>query len=287
MTKASGRGRHSYVQFYPSDWMAGTGRMTRPIRSVYFDVCLYNWDKAQPMPPAELALVLADLEGQGEMIVNLLVNSGKLERDDFGRIWCERALAEGERALSLWAAKSGGGRKRQGTFEEDAPATPASTPAMTLPLEPEPEPEPDTYGREDASHPLSSDADDPLGYGLSGGDGEGEEETPEPEPKGPTKAECEDVVEHWNAMAARVGLAQVTVMSDKRVKGLKTRLKELGVARLKEAIDKIPTRRFCMGHNDRKWKAHFNWFIQPDKAAGLLEGGEQWNGDEGRQSGWK
>ena len=29
---------------------------------------------------------------------------------------------------------------------------------------------------------------------------------------------------------------------------------------------------FCLGKNDRRWKANFDWFIRPDTAARILEG---------------
>ena len=46
-------GRHSYVPFYASDWIAGTARMTPMQELIYFRVCCYIWDKAEPVPDGE------------------------------------------------------------------------------------------------------------------------------------------------------------------------------------------------------------------------------------------
>lgn len=102
-------GRHSYVAFYPSDWLGGTARMTRMQRSVYFDVCCYNWDKAKECPPSDLALMLGDLDGW-EKIVDLLVAAGKLYRTPDGSLGGSKAMAEAKKAFDLWERKSKGGK---------------------------------------------------------------------------------------------------------------------------------------------------------------------------------
>ena len=91
--------RHSYVRFFPSDWIAGTARMNRTHKAVYFDICCYIWDKAEPCPEAELPLMLGDLDGW-EQAVEQLVAAGKLERTA-GGIVNRRAQEEAQRALLL------------------------------------------------------------------------------------------------------------------------------------------------------------------------------------------
>lgn len=102
-------GRHSYVAFYPSDWVGGTARMNRMQRSVYFDICCYNWDKAAECPPSDLALMLGDLENW-QSIVDLLVSAGKLYRTPDGSVGSTKAMAEAEKAFALWEKKSKGGK---------------------------------------------------------------------------------------------------------------------------------------------------------------------------------
>jgi hypothetical protein len=147
--------RHSYVGFYPSDWLAGTARMTRLHKSVYFDVCCYIWDQNRPCPASELPLMLGDLPGWRDY-VNDLVEAGKLTRAEDGSLSNERAAQEAEKAFDLWTRKSSGGRK--GAAKTNTPAgspdkTPASTPGGSSPkkagspdAEPEPEPEPEIEG---------------------------------------------------------------------------------------------------------------------------------------------
>lgn len=101
--------RHSFIAFYPSDWLGGTARMTRLHRSVYFDVCLYIWDKAEPCPATELPLMLGDIANWRDLIEDLLA-AGKLVRSADGSLVNEKALAEGRKAYELWLKKSQGGK---------------------------------------------------------------------------------------------------------------------------------------------------------------------------------
>jgi hypothetical protein len=91
-------GRHSYVAFYPSDWLAGVARMSRKHRSVYFDVCCYNWDQNRPCPEAHLAVMLGDMK-DWRVIVDELVAIGKLERG------CSRSSGERKGIRSLATQK--------------------------------------------------------------------------------------------------------------------------------------------------------------------------------------
>jgi hypothetical protein len=142
-------GRHSFVAFYPSDWLGGTARMSsRILRSVYFDVCLYNWDTAKACPPLELAIMLGDVSDWKELI-DQLIAMGKLIRNDDGSVENPKAMAEARKALSAWEAMSEGGKGRRKGHDkgDDKPpvkgvAKGAVNGATTEP-EPEPEPEPE------------------------------------------------------------------------------------------------------------------------------------------------
>lgn len=83
--------------------------MTRLHKSVYFEVCLYNWDKNAHCPDAELALMLSDLS-DGMVIVEQLIAAGKLHRDCDG-VWSERAMIEAQWAYDQWKKRSTGGQK--------------------------------------------------------------------------------------------------------------------------------------------------------------------------------
>ena len=101
-------GRHSYVAFYPSDWLAGTARMTRMHRSIYFDICCFIWDQNKPCPVSEQRLMLGDIP-DWETLVGDLVKGGKLILLDDGALTNLRAEAEAEKSFGLWKKKSAGG----------------------------------------------------------------------------------------------------------------------------------------------------------------------------------
>lgn len=150
--------RHSYVPFYPSDWMGGTARMGSLQRLVYFEICLFNWDRVAPCPPTELPLIFHDLP-DWQAILDTLVKAKKLILDDRG-YWNPRAIDVAEKAFELWRKKSKGGsagaaKTNAGKSADDTPdGSPDGTPDASLnavsgkgvgtpAAEPEPEPEPD------------------------------------------------------------------------------------------------------------------------------------------------
>ncbi len=145
--------RHSYVAFYPSDWLAGTARMTRLHKSVYFDICCYNWDTARSCPTGELPLMLGDLPNWSDLVDDL-VRAGKLIRGDDGSLTNPKAMEEAEKALELWSKKSVGGKAgasktnaKSGSGDGSGDGTPAGSGDGSSPKRagtPAAEPEPDT-----------------------------------------------------------------------------------------------------------------------------------------------
>jgi hypothetical protein len=250
MRNRSSRDKHSFIQFYHDDWKAGTAHMTRLVRSVYFDICMFNWDKRQPMSPAVMRLTLGDLPNYRE-IVDALVETGVLEATEQG-VFSPRAMREGTRAFDAWEAKSRGGRARQGVVE-DSSSTPASIAASEL-----------------EELPTDSDSD-------SDTDSESEEEEEggvviPPE----IIASANDrvaVAEAWNAMAVKHDLSQIARMTEKRAAHLKARLEEHGVETMLKAIEMVPQSPFLMGKSETGWKANFDWFLQPSSFQRLIENG--------------
>lgn len=123
-------GRHSYVEFYPSDWIAGTARMTPMQELVYFRVCLYNWDKAALCPASELPLMLGQIEGW-EGIVKALIAAGKLAGTPDGSVASPRAMDAAVKASAAWEKKSRGGKTgaAKTNSKRDTRDTPDATPA--------------------------------------------------------------------------------------------------------------------------------------------------------------
>lgn len=82
-----------------------------------------------------------------------------------------------------------------------------------------------------------------------------------------------DVFDGWNAMAEASKIPQCLVLSDKRKRSLISRLNDYFFeSNWRSALVIISNSKFCNGENDRKWKASFDWFIQPDTVAKTMEG---------------
>lgn len=103
-----------------------------------------------------------------------------------------------------------------------------------------------------------------LGKGKEG-KGEGETRLT-PRPPSPN-----EFAEAWNRETAEP-IPRCLELTDKRKVAAKARLRErpleawIGVMRRIQASD------FCRGENDRAWVASFDWILQPDVAAKVLEG---------------
>ena len=88
--------------------------------------------------------------------------------------------------------------------------------------------------------------------------------------KGGNSASSREVFDFWNQ---HTSLTKCLVLSDKRRHSLLSRLKDpFFVENWKAAMDKIPESAFCMGRNERGWRANFDWFLQPDTVAKIIEG---------------
>lgn len=126
--------RHSYVEFYPSDWMGGTGYMPASVEWLYLQVCLYNWDKGEPLPATEAGLRFSR---SASWVVDLdtLLLAGKIVKTEAGGLFVARAITSANKARDLWERKSRGGRTRQAAENKgetpDGSNTPASTPPKT------------------------------------------------------------------------------------------------------------------------------------------------------------
>lgn len=240
--------RHSFVAVYPSDWLAGTARMPRIVKSVFYDICMYIWDKAEPVPECELELMLADLSdhGQGFNIVDALVKSKKLIRNDDGSVYSERAMSEATRAYNLWEAKSKGGKKARGKIASNLEESSNDTSR-----EPEPEPE---QKKEIIGIISKENDDDRISLVQS------------------MKAQIEGVVEVWNELAVQYGLRQVVKLTREREIAIRQLISDFGVERLTAGIKDIGKAPYLTGANDRKWKASFDWVLKAGTALRLIEG---------------
>lgn len=232
------RKKHSYVPFYMDDWAGGTMRMPRTMRGIYFDICFYIWDKAEPVPEAELAIMLADLDGEGERLVAMLIASGKLERDERG-VYQPRALDVAREAYRVWSRKSAGGRGGKGDARE----------------------------LEDSSKSVSSQNQNQnqnqkkkIPTASSSVDDERD------------SIGIEKIASVWNAMAAESGLKAVRAVTPQREANAAVLLSAAKIEDVVGTIETIPESKFLRGGGDRGWKISFDWLLCPTNFALVAEG---------------
>ena len=127
--------RHSYVQFYPSDWLAGMAFMPPMAEWLYLQICLFNWDKRAPLPPSEARLRLSRSPSWEDDLTSL-IDAGKVIKTAGGGFFVERAMVEAERAFELWEKKSRGGRvsknKQDQTYGDQSSKTVGNTHAKSV-----------------------------------------------------------------------------------------------------------------------------------------------------------
>lgn len=91
-----------------------------------------------------------------------------------------------------------------------------------------------------------------------------------PSPSSSSTPTIREVFDAWNSEAS---LCKCLLVSDKRRMKLQRRLKDgFFTENWRRAITLTAKSAFCCGDNDRGWKATFDWFIQPDTCAKIIEG---------------
>jgi hypothetical protein len=267
--------RHSYVKFYPSDWIAGTYRLPRLARSIYFDVCLFNWDRAQPCPPDEMEMMFADLAGQTDWRdqIETLIRLGKLIKDASGAVYSHRALGEARAAFDLWEKKSKGGKN--GAAGKWASSPPPQKPGKQPDLweshkqadgtpnaEPEPEPEP-----EPASPPKSP----PLGGNETAID---------------EISDLDQFLNAWNDEAKRWDWPRVIKFTDGRKAKARARLKTHGLDDCLKAIKRAGMAKMLTADPPPQWFT-FDFITRNDENLIKIMEGKYDRQFAGTGSSWK
>ena len=242
--------RHSYVRFFPSDWVGGTARLPRMHRSVYFDICCYIWDTAKPVPPLEARLMLSDVP-EAEAILEDLILMGKVERLDNGCLSVARAMDEAERAFDQWEKRSFGGKGGRNTVPKSDPNTDAKT----------------------------------VPKSASTGNVSDNQNQNQSSPNGEQQPQIHDrILEVWNRTAESCGLSKVVKLTEARKKSLNARLKEFEVEQIVDAIESIETSSFLLGNGERGFKATLDFVLQAKSLPKLIEG--DYHGRTGKRSPW-
>lgn len=85
---------------------------------VYFQICIYNWDKCAAMPLTEARMRLSR-HPDWEVDLEPLIEGGKVHRTRSGGLFVERAMREATKAYDLWEKKSRGGKATQNQDDGD------------------------------------------------------------------------------------------------------------------------------------------------------------------------
>jgi uncharacterized protein YdaU (DUF1376 family) len=233
-----------FVNFYTSDFLAGTSGMTAATKGVYITLLCLMYEAEMPL--AQSRDVIARRCGCTvpalEKAIAALIDDGKVEVGA-GGIWsqkCEKHIASRrERRKSAKAAAE----KRWQKNEQKQGKTDAA--ALSAQCKPEPEPE----VREEAKASLS-----PAGY---------------PKPFD----EIALAVSAYNEAAEAAGWPKVQVLSSSRRSALRARLKEAGgVTGWEQALARARASPHLCGQNDRGWRANFDFLTRQSSFAKLMEG---------------
>ena len=82
----------------------------------------------------------------------------------------------------------------------------------------------------------------------------------------------QQIYDLWNERAEKSGLPKARIFNGDRPKKVKNLIRLFGYDGVVEAIDIIHRTPFCRGQNDRSWKAHFDFLLQPKSCRKVLEG---------------
>jgi uncharacterized protein YdaU (DUF1376 family) len=89
----------------------------------------------------------------------------------------------------------------------------------------------------------------------------------------PEKLVPADIIDCWNHYTENTPLPEALALSPGREKHIRARLEDdFFVANFEQAIIRITRSGFCLGQNDRRWKADIDWLIRPETVARVMEG---------------
>ena len=104
-------------------------------------------------------------------------------------------------------------------------------------------------------------------------EGGNKEEVLPPLPREADRETVVEALEAYNGLAAELSLPTITKFSANRRSKLAARLRDCGgIAGWKAALAKIRGSPFCLGDNDRGWKADFDFLLQEQSFIRLMEG---------------
>lgn len=97
-----------------------------------------------------------------------------------------------------------------------------------------------------------------------------------------TPLEIAIMADRWNETADELDLPRITAFNDKRRRKAKLRLKDVGgLEGWERALAALRDSPFCLGENDRGWRANFDFMLQQESLLKLIEGAYQQSGRQG------
>ena len=79
-------------------------------------------------------------------------------------------------------------------------------------------------------------------------------------------------LEFYNKYASKSNLVRCERLTEKRRQAIRARIKEFGKEKVALAIRTASTSKFLNGHNDRNWRANFDFILNANKLTNILEG---------------
>lgn len=266
--------KHSYIAFYMSDWIAGTAGMPRVMWSLYFQICLYNWDKVRPMPESYLKVIASDLPVD-EVGAHLqwMIDEGKLEIDEEKGFFSRRALDESMKAFELWEKKSKGGRiarqvsknKQEKHSDKSHVKDSSKSPPIERGQEDKREGRKDDSSNEESKPPLPPSEGGDQDSKLDADEKTAQEIADFQAQTAALKAQEENDVaaaaQAWNAMAAAHGFMQIGKMAPKRYADMAERIAKYGLEEILSAIEAVPEYQRNAGRENGP-KPNIDWFLR-------------------------
>lgn len=231
-----------YFNLYPTDFDGKTAHLTFAEDGAYNRLLRLQWSSPGCKLPLDtvwimrkMRAVTPDDRAMVEAVIAefFIKRGGKVFNERLMKEWAKSSVAHKKR---ISAGSKGGTAKALKTNK----AGPSNAKAMLY--QPEPEPEPDIR----------------IGLGK-----------PNPVEHDNSQA-C---VDHFNAVADRVGWSKIQKVTQPRKSALSQRLRDVGgVQGWCDAIDRAALSPLLTGQNGRGWRADFDWLCKPSNFTKLMEG---------------
>lgn len=87
------------------------------------------------------------------------------------------------------------------------------------------------------------------------------------------RTQAGEAVRAWNALAQSHNLPQIAKLTKQRRAMLAARLRDAGgLSGIAAALERVAASPFCLGQNDRGWRADIDWFLSERGFTRLMEG---------------